>query len=144
MAPVKRILLALDLLSPPEQWAPWVKSLARGHDAAVLVLAVAPDMTALSNFYPPHARFQEKVVCRTESQLKALVDEHLRDMPEVETLVLIGREAGLILEAARQKQVDLIILGVRRRRGLDRLLYGCSVQEVVKKAPCPVLIMGPG
>jgi nucleotide-binding universal stress UspA family protein len=60
-----------------------------------------------------------------------------------EALVLQGLPASQILHAAESRDVGLIIMGTHGRTGLLRLLLGSVVQEVVAKAPCPVLLVGP-
>lgn len=139
---LQKILFALDFRRPTAQWVPWVVALARQWEATIYVVAVAPDMTALSNFYPPHARFQEKVSCKTERMLDLFIGQHLRDLPRVERRMLVGPEADRILEVARQEKVDLIVMGTFGRTGLNRLLYGSVLEKVVKHAPCPVVIVG--
>lgn len=141
---MKKLLFALDFQQTTAKLAPWVAALARQGEATVYVVAVAPDMTALSNFYPPHARFQEKVTCKTERKMEIFIAQHLQDLPRVERRARVGREAEKILEVARQEKVDLIIMGTFGRTGLNRLLCGSVTARVVKEAPCPVLILGPG
>jgi nucleotide-binding universal stress UspA family protein len=75
--------------------------------------------------------------------------EHLREElcrlkpgdpePSVRYLLAEGRPAAAILRAARENGCDLIVLGTHGRTGLSRLLMGSVAEEVVRKAPCPVL-----
>jgi nucleotide-binding universal stress UspA family protein len=60
-----------------------------------------------------------------------------------EALVLQGLPAYQIVYAAESRDVDLIVMGTHGRTGLLRLLLGSLVEEVVAKAPCPVLLVGP-
>ena len=140
---MKKILVAWDFCTPAEKIAAWAGSLARRFEAAICVVAVAPDMTALSNFFPPHTRFQEKVVCKTERQLHSFLAEHFQEMPVVEVKVLVGNEADAIIQAAQDEQVDLILMGTFGRSGLNRLLLGSVTEKLVEKTPCPVLVIGP-
>jgi nucleotide-binding universal stress UspA family protein len=50
-----------------------------------------------------------------------------------------GDPAGAILRAARENQCDLIVMGTHGRAGLNRFLRGSVAEEVVRKAPCPVM-----
>src|SRR5215216_1272745 len=43
-----------------------------------------------------------------------------------------------IVEAARESNCDLIIIGNRGRTGLARMLLGGTAEPVVRHAPCPV------
>jgi nucleotide-binding universal stress UspA family protein len=48
--------------------------------------------------------------------------------------------AGLeIVREAENARADLIVMGTHGRTGLGRLLMGSVAEEVVRKAPCPVV-----
>ena len=44
-----------------------------------------------------------------------------------------------IIMAARDKNIDLIVIGTHGRTGLAHMLIGSVAEKVVRKAPCPVL-----
>jgi len=44
-----------------------------------------------------------------------------------------------IVKAAKEEQVDMIVLGTHGRGGLNRLLLGSVAERVIRTAPCPVL-----
>lgn len=44
-----------------------------------------------------------------------------------------------LLAYADENDIDLIIVGTHGRRGFQRMLMGSVAEEVVRKAPCPVL-----
>lgn len=44
-----------------------------------------------------------------------------------------------ILKAARTVRADLIVIGTHGRRGLSRVLLGSVAEDVIRRAPCPVL-----
>jgi nucleotide-binding universal stress UspA family protein len=61
---------------------------------------------------------------------------------EVELAETIGRRAcECIVEAARQWQADLIVMGTHGRRGMSRLTMGSDAELVVRLAPVPVLLV---
>ncbi len=58
----------------------------------------------------------------------------------VETELLQAREAAAaIVDTARERKSDLIIIGMPYRRRLGRVYVGRTVQTVYVKAPCAVL-----
>jgi nucleotide-binding universal stress UspA family protein len=44
-----------------------------------------------------------------------------------------------IVRYAKDKNIDLIVLGTHGRSGLSHVLLGSVAERVVRKAPCPVL-----
>lgn len=52
--------------------------------------------------------------------------------------------ADEIRDYARQHEIDLVVCGTHRRRGLERVIAGSVAERVVREAPCPVLVVGLG
>lgn len=61
-----------------------------------------------------------------------------RDVP-VEIVALLGGVAETILEEAKRRESDVIVMGTHGRRGLAHLLIGSVAEKVVRQAPVPVL-----
>lgn len=59
-----------------------------------------------------------------------------------ETILRKGANPSeFILQEARDKQIDLIVMGTHGRSGLEKLFLGSVAQKVVGQAPCPVMII---
>ena len=56
-----------------------------------------------------------------------------------EVSVVDGDAREAILKAARAVGADLIVMGTHGRRGISRALLGSVAEEVLRRAPCPVL-----
>ena len=52
-----------------------------------------------------------------------------------------GDPATMILNVAQETGAGLIVMGTHGRTGLERLLMGSVAEQVMRKAPCPVLTM---
>ena len=52
----------------------------------------------------------------------------------------VGEPAAELVEAARELDADLVVLG-RRSRSLRRLVLGSVSAKVVRQAPCDVLVV---
>ena len=60
---------------------------------------------------------------------------------EVETDVLQAREAGpAIIDEAAEREVDLILIGVKYKRRFGKFSLGNVVPYVLKNSPCPVIL----
>jgi predicted GH43/DUF377 family glycosyl hydrolase/nucleotide-binding universal stress UspA family protein len=51
-----------------------------------------------------------------------------------------GTASDVILRRAQEMDVDVIALATHGRTGVDRMLLGSVAEEVVRRAPCPVLL----
>jgi len=85
------------------------------------------------------AEYREQMEANVLERLKALVPEGAEEWCEIETVVKSGKPYRELLELAREREADLIIMGVRGRNPLDRMLFGSTTQHVVRHATCPVL-----
>ena len=52
-----------------------------------------------------------------------------------------GHPADVILEIAKEEDVDLIVMGSSGKTGLDRFIIGSVAEKVVKGAKCAVLVV---
>ena len=55
----------------------------------------------------------------------------------------MGEPAAEILEVARARGADLIVMGTHGRTGLEHALMGSIAERVVRRAHCPVLTVRP-
>lgn len=117
-----------------------VRDIARRYDATVIVLTA----------YDPIPRdlgtpYGEDLMAKRLAAAEALVREAAAVLDERgirhEETVLEGPAAGAILEAARIRGCDLIVLGSRGLGRVEVALLGSVSQQVVQQAPCPVLIV---
>lgn len=81
------------------------------------------------------ARIQELSAASARKSLAALAAE----AGATHTLFRHGDTAEQILEAAREIQPALVVMGTHGRRGLGRLLLGSVAAEVVRASPVPVV-----
>jgi nucleotide-binding universal stress UspA family protein len=56
------------------------------------------------------------------------------------SLLVEGSPAQAIVETAGTQAVELIIMGAHGRTGLTHLLLGSVAEQVLRQAPCPVLV----
>ena len=76
-----------------------------------------------------------------ESGLKAAKGYAEKEGIMSEGLVLAGRPYEVIVNSAREKGSDLIVVGSHGRTGVDRLLMGSVTERVVGTAECAVLVV---
>jgi len=122
----KRILVASD--GSPHSYAAW-------DEALFITQRVGAELIAVS-------------VARSDGELptaQAIVQRLKKEADykgvTLETLVLQGRPFEAIVQAAREKQVDLIVMGALGMTGLTSLLMGSVTERVIATAPCAVMVV---
>ena len=80
---------------------------------------------------------------RERQQLQALAERLDRPGREVTALVVQGAIADTVLAEASRLGIDLIVMGSHGYGALAELIVGGVSKVVLKKAPCPVLIIPP-
>ncbi len=83
--------------------------------------------------------YRESALCK----LNALRRDAQRMGVEAEAVMDEGVVSTTILETIQARGVDLVVLGTNASRGLERLIFGSTAEMVLRKAPCPVLTVGP-
>jgi nucleotide-binding universal stress UspA family protein len=92
---------------------------------------------------PPGLMIPEASLYKEDyDQLKASLRAQLTDT-NWEFLVSEGNPWTEILDQADATKADLIVLGCHGRGAVGRLLLGSQAEQVLRRAHCPVLIVGP-
>jgi nucleotide-binding universal stress UspA family protein len=84
-----------------------------------------------------HEQLNSIAMEKLNSNLQAYV-KGFREEVVTKEILGGGSEADLILQYARDHDVDLIVMGTHGRRGLGYMFLGNIAQEVVRFATCPV------
>ena len=114
--------------------------IGRTCDSVVHVVYVADTSTLetgpadmmVGNTWDVLPREGEKALARVRD---AATDVHL------ETVLLHGKPAEEIVRYAREKGVDLIVIGSQGKQGIARLLLGSVAEHVIRTAGCRVLVV---
>jgi nucleotide-binding universal stress UspA family protein len=133
------ILVPLDGSALAEAALPGALELAEVSGARVLLLRAAQASTLLGAD-PTEA--QVKVMSEAEAYLVE-VQQRLTGQGRVtvETSVWYGLVAYAIVEAARIRRVDQIVMTTHGRSGLGRLLLGSVAESVLRGTTTPILLL---
>lgn len=81
----------------------------------------------------------EEMMATAQKQMDEFVAQHgPRDL-KADTEIISGRPFLEIIRIAKEKNVDLIVIGTHGRGALTQMLLGSVADKVIHKAPCPVL-----
>lgn len=138
----ERILLPTDFSEGALHALPYALDIAKSCGAKLFLLHVIYDVATASGLYVPHISFDEMYSDLEKSARKELEKfgcEELGDLKNVEYTVLRGIPYESVLNFAREKNIDLIVIATHGRKGLDHFLFGSTAEKIVRYAQCPVL-----
>jgi nucleotide-binding universal stress UspA family protein len=81
------------------------------------------------------------LLAKVKSDLESIQVVDKDETVAIETMLAWGNPADVIVEKAREKEYNLIVMGSRGLGAISGLLLGSVSDRVVKLAPCPVLII---
>ncbi len=145
-SPYQRILFCTDFSPNADAAFAYALDAVRRRPGCTLhLLHVIPEPDA--QFWKTYIYEIDNVDAKARADIDAKIAEaYTSRLPagvRFEVTVRIGREYVTILEFAREKNVDLIVLGRHGRTALGDWLFGGVTEKVTRKADCPVLIVPP-
>lgn len=142
MGAFRKILVAVDLSPDSVQIAERARSIAATHGAQIEMLHVVEPLPLVTPLDTPEVlaptvlQTQNELVSGARVRLQKLAADV--GLPSAKAEVILGNTQAEIVRAARERRVDLIVLGSRERHGLS-LLVDFTEDSVLHKAPCDVL-----
>jgi nucleotide-binding universal stress UspA family protein len=144
---MKTILVALDGSESATRALEVATDLAKRYGATLHLVHVAPRPLAVSEGLKEFARVERvelPVAVEMSAEGQSIVSAGraaaaAKGAQSLETSVLIGDPAERLLEYARERAVDLIVVGRRGIGQIRGLLMGSVSWKVNSLAECPVL-----
>ena len=136
----RQIILATDLGPASAAATDEAFRLAGALGARLLAVSVIDPRT----LQLPGGRFRSRVDQergRLEEAAAELVLRGRRDKVTTSFLIWEGDPAESIVEAAVSEGADIIVVGSHGRAALGRALIGSVSDQVVRHAPCPVMVV---
>ncbi len=106
------------------------------HVAEMLPEGPEPPSTA-------YVAYRQLLIDNALDAMQHAIPDAIRHDSRFDQEVVVGRPASAILHLAEQRHAGLIVLGVRGRSAVDLAVFGSTAQQVVRRAPCPVLAVHP-
>lgn len=139
---LERILVPVDFSEHCRTALAYALELARRYDARIDLLHVI-EQPAFPTFYSPSADAALASVIRElgtssqEAMDRLMADAEADEVP-FEKHVIEGRASVDVVEFAGERGADMIVLATHGLTGLERVLFGSTAEQVVRRAECPV------
>lgn len=123
----------------------WARRMAETFDSVLHCLFVVDEP---ANYWVgvgsvgPLGPTTEELLDKARMKMSAFARDHLEDLgsPAV-TRVASGKPFVEIVRHAREIEATMIVMSTHGRTGLSHALLGSTTETVVRKAPCPVLVI---
>ena len=145
MIRLTKLLVPTDFSEDSEQAARYAVELAKRFQAeihCIHVVDIPADLLSTSDYYMtgPSEGFLDQIREESKKNLEAFAKKNLEGT-QVRTAFLEGSPFVEIIRYARNQEIDLVVIATHGRTGLRHVLFGSVAEKVVRKAPCPVLVV---
>lgn len=138
MSGYKNILVGLDLSEDSEQVLSKARQLAASFAANLTLVHVVEPLTfAYGGDIPIDLSEAESLMVEQAEKRLAKIASSF-DIPPSQCIVNVGHTSHTLHELAKEKAMDLIVVGSHGRHGIA-LLLGSTANGVLKGAECDVL-----
>jgi nucleotide-binding universal stress UspA family protein len=144
MERIEKILLTTDFSDTSRKAFGPAVTLARKFGARILLTYVEEDRLPPLVVEYMAVGVEEilgQQVERAEERLREWVDELGREVEPVDPLVAMGTPHAEIVRLAEEQHADLIVMATHGRGFISHAILGSTAERVLRRAPCPVLIV---
>jgi nucleotide-binding universal stress UspA family protein len=136
MAMIKRILAPTDFSDVSAKGVLYACQLAKEAGAELVVINIVTlDESNVAS---------KQEVDQHKQQLDEFLTEQLAAAGSgitIRKVVEPGQPYSTIVHWAENEGIDLIVMSSHGRRGLSRMVMGSVTAEILKRSPCPVLVV---
>ena len=141
-ARVQHILAPTDLTSEAQQGIDYAVIIAQETGATVTLLHVHDEDTIYryilgGDNYRDEDTYREKA----ETALRQLCAHYREKYSAITTCYRVGIPWDEVASAAMEFDSDLIVLSTHNYQWIEHLLNGSDAERMVRRAPCPVLVV---
>jgi universal stress protein A len=144
---IQRILVPIDFSEHSKNALKYAVPFAEKFKASIdLIYVVEPTV------YPADFSFgqigfpnvEEELRTRGSDELENLITKEIAAKVPSRKIVRTGKPFYEINQYALEENISLIIIATHGHTGMEQILFGSTAEKVVRKAPCPVLVVRSG
>ena len=142
----KRVLFCTDFSENSDCAFDYAFGIAKRDEGVLYILHVIPanpDQYNLERHLTKKELDRIKVTLQ-EDREKIFADQylsHIRDKTKVKIVTRSGREDETIIKFAKEKQIDIIVIGTHGRTGIEHAFIGSVAEKVIRRSPIPVFVI---
>lgn len=142
MNAIKEIVAPVDLEDHTEKVAEYAAYVAERLSANLTLLHVVELLRPIGDMVLGSTTVEEYNKKRL-TYAKEKIGKLVAGYPGCKGVVVAGDIVDEVIDFAKGKNADLVIIGTHGSKGLEKLLLGSVAERVVKYSHCPTLVMNP-
>lgn len=140
---LRRLLAPVDFSAPSGEALRVAAELADRFRSALTVLHVVFSAPVPDRLAATARRLEPRAIELAQKEMTAWLRTRLPTHPAATTEIVAGLPHKEIVRAAGRLETDLLVIATQGRTGLKRLIMGSTTEQVIRHAPCPVLVLRP-
>lgn len=144
---LNRILVPIDFSEHSKRALQYAIPFAQQFKASIDLLYVVEPTVYPADFSFGQVGFpaiEEELRKRGAEELDELLGKEIGGRVMAKRAIRTGKAFYEINQYARDEKMDLIIIATHGHTGIEHALFGSTAEKVVRKAPCPVLVVRTG
>jgi nucleotide-binding universal stress UspA family protein len=138
-----QILLATDFSRSSKAAFETALDLCRTFSASLFILHIFEYASEISPQMPQVPAEVNNLYRDAEQSLDCLLQSARDRSVPCDGSIVGGLPPQSIIETIDALGIKLVVLGTNANRGLERFIFGSTAEAVLRKAPCPVVVVGP-
>lgn len=141
-----RILVPVDFSPAAREAVRIARGLADDVGAGLTLLHVVEEAIVPDFYYAASASIfldLPELRAEAEGELRSLWESAGGADVPVELRVIEGWSGSAIPHYAEENEIDLVVMQTHGLRGVERLLLGSTTDKVLRRIPCPILVLQP-
>jgi nucleotide-binding universal stress UspA family protein len=141
---LRKILVPIDFSEYSKKALQYAVPFARQFSAKIYLLYVVEPTVYPADFSfgqigMPNVENELRV--KGEQELQELITNEIKGAVPSEALVKVGLPFVEVVSFAKEQAIELIIVATHGHTGVEHVLFGSTAEKIVRKAPCPVLVV---
>jgi universal stress protein A len=141
---IKKILVPTDFSDPSRKAFKYATRIGGEFGSEIVLLHVMeqpPPIAAMRTAYDARQSYENELASAKKNLRAVSAPAQSNRFPSVSSAIRTGYAPTEITEAAKDLDVDLIVMATHGHTGWKHFAIGSTAERVVRAAPCPVLVV---
>lgn len=141
---LQKILVPIDFSDYSKKALNYAFRFAEQFGASLTLLYVVEPTVYPADFSFGQIGFpnvEDELRKKGEGELHAMIDDMIKGQVPATAVVKTGLPFVEVTTYAAENDIDLIIVATHGHTGVEHILFGSTAEKIIRKAPCPVLVV---